>query len=401
MKKKIVSIVPSPEKIPLSVPRIQGNEWVYIKECLDTNWVSSSGRFVDRFEEVVAGYVGRKYAVACINGTAALHCALLTAGITTGEEVIMPALTFVAPANAVRYSGAFPVFVDVQPDIWQLDPDKVMEFLESGCRWTKGKLVNRRTRRVVTAILPVHILGHPVDMDPIRRLAAKYQLRVIEDAAESLGAEYRGHKVGADGDMACISFNGNKIITCGGGGMILTDDRKFAERARYLTTQAKDDPIENIHGAIGYNYRLSNIQAAMGTAQLEQLDRFVQHKRDIAGSYMRSLAGIEGITLQGVASWAKSSFWLNTVLVDRKQYGMDSRQLMRKLAVAEVETRPFWCPLPMLKPYQSSYSCPIPVTRRLYRDGISLPSSVGLTTEQQQRVVQVLSANSRNGYRAR
>lgn len=336
---------------------------------------------------MAAGYVGRKYGVACTNGTAALHVSLLLAGVGAGDEVILPTLTFVAPANAVRYTGAYPVFLDVRADTWQLDVSKVAEFLRKDCRRVKGKLINRHTRRSVKAILPVHVLGHPVDMNPLMGLARQYGLKVIEDNAESLGAEYRGRKIGRHGLLTCLSFNGNKVITCGGGGMILTDDRRLADRARYLTTQAKDDPFENIHGAIGFNYRLTNVQAALGVAQLEKLDGYVAKKRKIAGAYRSAFSDVGGISCQHVAPGTTPSWWLFTVLVDPKHFGMDSRKLMRRLAEKGIETRPFWHPLHSQKIFANCYASSITVADRLYREGVSLPSSVGLSPEQQGRVI--------------
>ena len=273
-----------PGFIPLCVPELRGKEWVYIKECLDTNWVSSAGTFVDRFEDAVAQYIGVKHAVATASGTAALHVALLVAGVQPDDEVVVSTLTFIAPANTVRYVGAWPVFVDAEPLYWQMDSEKLAHFLEKGCRWKDGALFNKVTGRRVKAILPVHILGHPCDMQPIMEAARKYGLAVIEDATESLGSKYQSTMAGHLGDIACFSFNGNKVITTGGGGMIVTDNAEWAKEARYLTTQAKDDPIEYIHEIFGYNYRLTNIQAAMGCAQMESLDEYISAKRRIAAT---------------------------------------------------------------------------------------------------------------------
>ena len=223
--------------IPLSEPNICGNEWHYVKECLDTGWVSSVGSFVDRFEGAVATYTARKYAVACASGTSALHTALLVGGVTANDEVIMPALTFAAPAFAVRYTGAWPVFIDVEPSYLQLDLEKLSAFLSQECKVLRGKLINRRTKRTVKAIVPVHLLGHPVEMVALMKLARRYGLIVIEDVAESIGSQIQGKKTGSHADIACFSFNGNKIITCGGGGMLTTNDPRMAKRARHLTTQ--------------------------------------------------------------------------------------------------------------------------------------------------------------------
>jgi perosamine synthetase len=248
------------EAIPLCVPEIRGNEWKYVRECLDSGWVSSVGSYVNAFEEVVAAASGVPYAVATVNGTAALHIALLCAGVEPGDEVLVSALSFIAPANAIRYVGAYPIFIDAEEAYWQLDPTLVERFLEDGCRIEGDTVRNKLTGRRVRAILPVDVLGHSADLDAIVRLARRFELKVIEDATESLGASYNGEPCGVRADVACLSFNGNKLITTGGGGMLVTADAEVARRARYLTTQAKDDPIEYVHGKIGFNYRLTNVQ---------------------------------------------------------------------------------------------------------------------------------------------
>jgi perosamine synthetase len=377
-----------PDTIPLCVPEIRGNEWQYIKECLDTNFVSSVGPFVNRFERLVGDYVGTKYAVATVNGTAALHIALLVAGVQPDDEVLVSTLTFIAPANAIRYTGAWPVFMDAEPDYWQIDARCIADFLETGCRWANGELRNRTTGRRVKAVLPVHILGHPVDMDPILEIARKYDLAVIEDATESLGAQYKGRMVGHLGDIACFSFNGNKIITTGGGGMIVTDDALWAQRARYLTTQAKDDPVEYIHGAIGYNYRLTNIQAAMGCAQMEQLDSYLFSKRRIATTYSENFKNVPGITPMQQANWATSAFWMYTVLLDDTKHGMGSRALLQHLGRRGIQTRPLWQPLNHSPVYGTLPFRECPIAKRLNQMAISLPCSVGLGASDQEKVIQ-------------
>lgn len=376
--------------IPLCVPEIRGNEWKYIKECLDTGWVSSVGSFVNRFEQELAAIVGAKHAVATVNGTAALHISLLVAGVQPDDEVLVPTLTFIAPANTIRYVGAWPVFIDADPVYWQMDPQKVIDFLEEECTWANRELHNKSTGRRVRAILPVHVLGHPVDMNPILEVARKYKLLIIEDATESLGAEYNSQKVGHLGDIACFSFNGNKIITTGGGGMIVTDNTAWAEHAKYLTAQAKDDPIEYIHNEIGYNYRLTNIQAAMGVAQLERLEEFIEAKRRIARFYKEHIGEIEGITLPREAPWAKSMYWLYTVLVDDEHFGMSSRDLMRKLGANAIQTRPFWRPVHLQKPYNNFQAYRIEIADWLYTTGLSLPCSVDLTADKLDAVSQAM-----------
>ena len=383
---------PPTDFIPLTVPEIRGNEWKYIKECLDTNWVSSVGSYVDRFERMVAERADTKFAIATVNGTAALHIALLLAGVQADDEVLVSSLTFIAPANAIRYLGAWPVFIDAEPRHWQIDPAGVVDFLDNDCRWDGESLRNRRTGRRVKAVLPVHILGHPADLDPIRVVAEKYSLPVIEDATEGLGARYRGKSLGSLGHAGCFSFNGNKIITTGGGGMLVTNDAEWAARARYLTTQAKDDPIEYVHNAIGYNYRLTNLLAAMGCAQMEQLDLFVETKRQIAKRYRESSLSVPGIKLPEEADWAVSTFWMYTVLIDQKVTGIDSRQLLRGLGAKKIQARPLWQPMHRSPAHDASGSPSCPNSDALYRQAISLPCSVGLTESAQRQVVEAITS---------
>jgi len=378
---------PPPGFVPLCVPELHGNEWAYIKECLDTNWVSSVGAFVDRFEQMVADFSGNKYAVAASSGTAALHIALLVTGIQPDDDVLLSALTFIAPAYAIRYAGAWPVFIDSESDYWQMDPEKLAEFLDKSCQWKNGALINRATGRQVRAIIPVHVLGHPCKMDEIVALARKYNLKVIEDATESLGSKFKDQMVGHIGDIACFSFNGNKLITTGGGGMIVTDNEAWAKKAKYLTTQAKDDPLEYIHNAVGYNYRLTNLLAAMGCAQMEQVVEYVAIKRRIARVYEQALADVPGLTFMKEAPWATSVFWMYTVLVDEMEYGLDSRALLLKLGREGIQTRPLWQPLHVSPVFAALPKMDAPVAERLNRQAISLPCSVGLTEQEQDRVI--------------
>lgn len=378
--------------IPLCIPEIRSNEWKYIKECLDTGWVSSVGSFVDRFEKEFAGYIGTKRAVAAVNGTAALHIALLVAGVKPDDEVLVSTLTFIAPVNAIRYVGAWPVFIDAEPDYWQMDPEKVAAFLERECSYAGGELKDRSTGRTVKAILPVHLLGHAVNMDPLLEIARNYNLIVIEDATESLGARYKGQMVGHLGDIACFSFNGNKLITTGGGGMVVTDNPAWADKTKYLTTQAKDDPVEFVHGEIGYNYRMSNIQAAFGCAQLEVLGDYIAAKRRIASIYDRELGSVPGITPAPEASWAFCVYWMYTVLVDEKHYGMDSRTLLGKLGEERIQARPLWQPNHLSPAHVTGKAWHCPVAEMLSRRALSLPCSVGLDDSSLMRVIGLIKA---------
>jgi perosamine synthetase len=377
--------------IPNAVPHLAGNEWRYVKECLDTNWVSSVGPFVDRFEREVAAWAGVPHAVATVNGSAALHVALLAAGVARDDEVLLPAFTFVSTAHAVAYCGAHPVFMDSETTSWGMDPEKVAAFLAEECLVKDGRVVNRASGRTVRALLPVHLYGHPCDLDPFLELAARYPLVVVEDSAEALGATYKGRRVGVEGLAGCLSFNGNKIITTGGGGMVLTRDQALAARVRRLTTQARGSALEFEHDEIGYNYRLTNLAAALGVAQLEQLDRFVEDKRRTATHYRTALAGVRGVTVFGEASWARSTYWMASVLLDERACA-DVRALVRELNDDGIGARPLWRPLHRQPAFVGAQQYRVEVADRLYARGLSLPCSVGITAEQRDAVVQALVA---------
>ena len=372
--------------IPLCVPELGGREWEYVKECLDTNWVSSVGSYVDRFERMVAERAGAAFGVATVNGTAAIHIALLVSGVASNDEVIVPAMTFVAPVNAVRYCGAYPVILDVDPKHWQLDPDEVARFLQADCTARDGQIINRHTGRRVRAILPVHVLGHPCDMAPIVDLAEQYGLPVIEDATESLGATCRGRRVGSIGNIGCFSFNGNKIVTSGGGGVVVTDDGDAAAWAKHLTTQAKADPVEYTHDEIGFNYRLVNVLAALGCAQMEQLEGFIERKREIALTYRNELSKIRYLTFLEQAEWAASIEWLFTMHIGQGA-PLTRQGVQKRLEGKGIQTRPLWCPMHRLPIFSDAYRRSTGVADRLYQGCLSLPSSVSLTGGEQERVL--------------
>lgn len=368
--------------IPLSVPHLAGNEWKYIKECLDTNWVSYVGPFVDRFERELAAKTDAKYAIATSSGTAALHIALLLAGVGTDDEVVMPATTFVAPANTVRYCGAWPTFIDIRREDWQLDVGQLAWFLANGCERRAGKLVNRATGRRIAALLPVHLLGGMCDVDAVAELASRYELPIVEDAAECLGATYKGRGIGAacraPRRMVITSFNGNKIITTGGGGAILTDDAALAAKAKHLTTTAKADKMEFFHDMLGYNYRLTNVAAAMGVAQLEQLDRYVEIKRGVAERYRELLTNQTGLTLHPEPADCRSTFWMYSILL-----GTKARPVIDRLNANGIQSRPIWIPLQQLPMFTDCHrATALTETDSFYKHTLSLPCSVSLTEAQ-------------------
>ena len=375
--------------IPNAVPHLGGNEWKYLKECLDTNWVSSVGPFVDRFERDMAAYLGVPHAVATVNGSAALHVALLAAGVEPGDLVLVPALTFIATANAVAYCGAGPLFLDSEEASWGLDAGKLADFLSRECDTKGGWVIHRATGRVVRAVVPVHLYGHPCDLDAVLEVAGRYPLAVVEDAAEALGALYRGRRVGGDGLLSCLSFNGNKIITTGGGGMVLTRDERLARRVRSLTTQARADALEFVHEEIGFNYRLTNVQAALGVAQLEQLGGFVEAKRETAADYRKALARVPGLSVFTEAPWARSTYWMASALLTGPR-PRDVRALLRALNADGIGARPLWRPLHQQPVFKGAQAYRIEVATRLYERGLSLPCSVGITAAERAAVAGAL-----------
>ncbi|MBN2323410.1 MAG: LegC family aminotransferase [Spirochaetes bacterium] len=380
--------------IPLSVPSFQGNEKKYVEEAVDTEWVSTGGAFVTRFEKTTAEYNGANFAVACSSGTAALHVALLEAGVEAGDEVIVPTVTFISPVNTIRYVGAVPVFMDCD-EYLNMDMEKVEQFLTGECDFKGGTLIDRRSKKKVSAVVPVHVFGHPADMDRLMELSERYGLVVIEDATESLGSvyvkgRYEGRKTGTIGRFGCYSFNGNKIITTGGGGMIVTKDEKAASHMKYLTTQAKDDEVYFVHDEVGFNYRMTNLQAALGLAQLELLDRYIEIKRSNFRLYREALDGCRGLSLIDEPEYARSNFWFYSLLVDRERYGVSRDDLLKKLATHGVQARPLWKLNHLQKPYTGCLSFRIERAPALYERVLSIPCSVGLGEEELRRVVSLL-----------
>ncbi|MBI4345736.1 MAG: LegC family aminotransferase [Elusimicrobia bacterium] len=369
--------------IPLSQPAIRGNAWKYVKECLDTEWVSSVGRFVGEFEQATARFTGSPHAVAGVNGTACLHVALKLAGIGPGDGVIVPALTFIATANAVTYCGATPLFLDCDERRFNLDLDQLEDFLESRCKKGGSGLVTP-SGVPVKAVLPVHVLGFPVDMDRLGALCEKHRLLLIEDAAESIGSRWNGRHTGTFGRLGVLSFNGNKIITTGGGGMILTADPELAARAKHVTQQAKSDPDEYLHDEIGFNYRLTNVAAALGLSQLEVLPEFLAQRAKIAEWYRRGLPSVRVEETPPAAEWNRWLLAVQTGSADAKA------ELLRRLNEAGAQARPLWVPVPLQKPYRGAFSANIEKARRAYDTVINIPSSTSVTEKDVERVAAVL-----------
>jgi len=364
--------------IPLHEPSFDGKEWQYVKECLGTGWVSTAGKFVDEFELQLAQYTRSKYAIAVVNGTSALHICLKLAGVKPNDEVIIPALTFVATANAVSYCSAIPHFVDSEEKTLGLDPVKLEKYLEIIAEIDNNECFNKNTGRRIKAVVPVHTFGHPVDIDYIKEICNNFSVVLIEDAAESLGSFYKKRHTGLDGLMSALSFNGNKIISTGGGGAILTNDESLAKQARHLTTTAKiPHKWEYIHDELGYNYRMPNINAALGCAQLEQMTGILQCKRYLAKRYEKVFNEIQGVRFFTEPEFAKSNYWLNCILLDIPD--LELRDKILKITNENgIMTRPTWTLLNQLPMYKDCPKMTLTTAEKLSARLINIPSSANL-----------------------
>jgi len=358
--------------IPVAEPLLAGNELKYVTECVQSGWVSSLGKYVRDFEQQFAAYCDAQYGVATFNGTVAIHLLAATLNLGPGDEVIMPGLTYVASANGIRYTGATPVFVDSERDTWNIDPATV------------EAAITPRTK----AIMAVHLYGHPADMAPLRDIADRHGLLLLEDAAEAHGARYRGQRVGGLSDAAIFSFYGNKIITTGEGGIIVTNNREWAERAFFLENQGRYNDNPYWHPEVAFNYRMTNIQAAIGLAQLEKIDDLLAIRRNNAAHYNRRLADIPGLTLPPQAGWAENVYWMYSVIVE-DEFGLGRDELRDRLRAAGIDTRPFFYPVHTLPMYNTGQS--LPVAEDLGRRGINLPSGATLTPEQIDYICDTLS----------
>jgi len=364
--------------IPLSIPYLDGNEWKYVKDCLDTGWISSVGSYVNKFEEMVAEYVGAKFGVAAVNGTAAIHISLILMGVEHNDYVIIPNITFVATANAVKYTGADPILIDADPDTWQMDLELLEDFLENKTVANNG--IGRRLKsdnRIIKVLLPVHVQGNIGDMDKLEKISEKYDLPIVEDAAEAMGSTYKGKSAGTFGKLGCLSFNGNKIISTGGGGVIVTNDETLAQKAKHITTTAKSDPLYYHHDQVGYNYRLVNVLAAIGVAQMEQLDGFVDRKIEIGNRYKLGLSGVADISYQEINKDVKHNNWLFTIKTKHQ------KKLLEYLNANKILTRPFWMPMNMLPMYKDclyiteNNNCDL-----IHKTCLAIPCSTSISNEE-------------------
>lgn len=368
--------------IALSLPNMAGNEWKYVKDCLDTGWISSVGSYVTQFEQMVADFAGAKYGIAAVNGTAALHISLLLSGVKQDDYVILPNLTFVASANSIKYLGAEPLLIDADPNLWQMDLDLLEEFLENETDEKDGNLFYIKDGRRIGAIMPVHILGNMCDMDRFLSIVKKYPLPVVEDSTEALGTTYKGVSAGKFSPLACFSFNGNKIISTGGGGVIVTDDEALAKHAKHLTTTAKASPDEYYHDEVGYNYRLVNVLAAIGVAQMELLPSFIKRKRECVSFYKKELEGVGDIRFQQELPDVQTNGWLFTIQTDRQ------KELLAHLNANKILSRRFWMPMNKLPMYKDCvYVQQKDNSDYIYNTCLSIPSSTSITDEELEIVV--------------
>lgn len=367
--------------IALHEPSFGGNEWAYVKECIDTGWVSSVGSYVEKFERDLAEYLGVKRVIATVNGTAALHISCLLAGVEPGDEVLTPALTFIATTNAVSYCGAVPHFVDSDLQTLGMDPRALSDYLSEVAEVHSGSCYNKKTGRRIRAAVPMHTFGHPIDIDAMLETCDKFNIVLIEDAAESLGSLYKGRHTGQWGRVSALSFNGNKIVTTGGGGAILTNDDKLADKAKHLTTTAKlPHRWEFNHDQIGYNYRMPNINAAMGCAQLERLSYFVEQKRELAQRYCKEFQMLSSVSIFQEPEFARSNYWLNAMLLAQEH--RNSRDLLLEtLHEKKLQVRPVWTLMYRLPMYSQCPRMECLVAEDLSDRLINLPSSACLAEQ--------------------
>lgn len=382
------------EFIPLSVPNLQGNELQNVTKAIESEWVSTAGPYVDEFEKNIAEYVHTEGAVSCQNGTSGLHVALMLTGVTKEDEVIVPTLTFIAAVNPVKYIGAEPVFMDCDDSLC-LDPVSLKKFCEEECIYEDGKLWDKKTRKCIKAVVVVHVFGNMADMEAICDIASTYGLKVIEDATEALGTyyiegRYQGKFAGTIGDVGVYSFNGNKIITTGGGGMLVSNDKELLKRAKHITTQAKSDELYYMHDEIGFNYRMTNLQAALGVAQLEQLEHFIQIKEENYEEYKKRVEKIDGLKLLPVRQGVRSNHWFYALYCDG--YKLDRDSMIKHLSEYKIQSRPIWGLIHTQKPYQDARAYQVNKAYVYCQHVVNVPCSTNLSKEQVNRVMDVIEA---------
>ena len=377
--------------INLSVPNLSMDILDNLKECLESGWVSTGGRFIPEFESKVKKYMKVQNAAGVQSGTAGLHMALRVLGVEAGEEVIAPTLTFIAAVNPIVYQGAAPVFVDCDDSLC-MDPIKLEKFCKEECNFVDGVLVNKKTNKKIKVLVIVHVFGNIADMEKIMDIAKKYNLKVLEDATEALGTyytkgEYKGKYAGTIGDIGVLSFNANKIITTGGGGMVVGDNEELVEKVRFLSSQAKKDPLYFIHDEIGYNYRMLNLQAALGTNQIDQLENFIETKTKNYKIYKEELEKIDGLEILSFKDEIRPNYWFYSLKIDKEKYGIGRDELLKKLVESDIQTRPIWGLIHQQKPYTSYQSYEMEKSLYYYDRVLNLPCSSNLTEKEVYQVI--------------
>ncbi len=380
--------------IPLSTPNIFGNEKKYILDCLESGWISTSGSYIKDFENKVSEYVGSKFAVGCTNGTSAIQIALKLLDVKNDDEVIVPSLTFIAPVNAIIYNNARPIFMD-SDKYYNLDIEKTIDFIKNHTFFKDGHTYNLVTKKRIPVLMPVHVWGNAVWLDDLYEICKERNIKILEDASESLGTRYKegkfkGHHTGTVGSIGVISFNANKIITSGGGGMIITNSQEFAEKANYLTTQAKDDPIRYIHNEVGYNYRLTNIHAAFGLAQLENINEVLISKKNTHNLYLKKINLINGLSIVPAPKHSDSNYWLNILKINPEIYKLSRDELMSLLEKNGIQTRPVWYLNHLQKKFMAFQSFEIDQAILLLKNSLCIPSSSHLESKDLEKVIEVL-----------
>ncbi len=382
--------------IPLSVPNLKGNELKYVVDAVEKEWVSTGGSYINEFEDSIAKYLNVESAVACQSGTAGIHLSLILSGVDAGDEVIVPTLTFIAAVNPVRYIGAEPIFMDCD-DSLTMDANKLKMFCEEECEFIDGKLINKLNRKHIKAIIVVHVFGNSVNIEMIMDIAEKYNIKVIEDATEALGTKfisgkYIGKYAGTIGDFGVYSFNGNKIITTGGGGMMVSNHPELLAKGKYISTQAKDDELYYIHDEIGYNYRMTNLQAALGVAQLEQLDKFIEIKKRNYELYNNGLKNTKGLTMLDFNKNIQPNYWFYSLLINKDIYPLKVKEIIPYLKEKNIQVRPIWNLIHTQKPYRESRAYKIDRANYYLENVINIPCSSNLTEEEVNYVINVLSS---------
>lgn len=381
--------------IPLSIPNLEVQSILEnLKECLESGWVSTGGRFITEFEDKIAKYVGVKEAIGIQSGTAGLHTALRVMGVENGDEVLAPTLTFIAAVNPITYLGARPIFIDCD-DTLCIDPLKIEKFCEEECEMRNEILYNKKTGAKIKVLVVVHVFGNIANMEKIMEISLKYNLKVLEDATEALGSyyitgKYKGKFAGTIGDAGIYSFNANKIITTGGGGMVVSNNSKFLNQVRFLSVQAKTDPLYFIHDEIGYNYRMLNLQAALGTSQIDQLEKFINTKIKNYNLYKEALKEIDGLTLLPFEENQRSNHWFYSIVVDKEKYGLDKDELLKKLVDVNIQTRPIWGLIHQQKPYREDITCKMEKSIWYHDRILNIPCSSNLSEEEVNIVIQKL-----------